>query len=245
LHLENRAAAISLRPFMRFIPACLSLIALGGTSLLATTANEALQQLSADQARNLAMIAARDGTPDPERWHLLIFDPKSETGVREIVVASGVVTANRTLSQFAHALTANDVFGADAVKADSRVLAKTAMQYGAANKVTVTSMHYDLRKGGPDGAVWTLTCMDSTGKEVGSVVISALRGTVIQHPGFAQEPSADGALAANKNNPQPVGDEDARPVKNRPSQPPQPKRRPATPPPTPKGTFFQRVFGPH
>lgn len=42
-----------------------------------TTAYDAVRLLDAQQQAALAMVAARDGTPDPKRGHLLVHDPST------------------------------------------------------------------------------------------------------------------------------------------------------------------------
>src|SRR6476620_4896310 len=80
----------------------------------AQTAFDALKLLPKGVGKNLARIEAREGTPGPERWHILVHDAQSENGLREFVVADGKLVADRTLSQFAEKLTDDDVIGAEA-----------------------------------------------------------------------------------------------------------------------------------
>src|SRR5438046_3902324 len=73
------------------------------------TALDALKLLPKGMGKNLARIEAREGTPVPERWHILVHDAQSENGLREFVVADGKLVADRTLSQFAEKLTDDDI----------------------------------------------------------------------------------------------------------------------------------------
>jgi hypothetical protein len=155
----------------------------------AATALDAVRFLPKGEAKKLARIEGREGAPAPDRWYLLIHDELSETGLREYVVVAGEVVASRTLSQFAETLTPEDVIGGEVVKFDSDKAARLVQLYAAANQLTVTAIHYQLRKAGPDAVpLWTLHCVDATGKEVGRLVVSATRGSVISHDGFAVEP---------------------------------------------------------
>ncbi len=171
----------------------LFLLLLTGAPLGAQTAPlsalDALRLLPRGDGKRVARIVARDGGPVPERWHFLVHDPKTENGLREYVVAGGEVVASREVSQFAESLRAEDVIGADAVKVDSDRAAKQVQQYAQINNLTVTTLHYELKKTGAAAApLWTVVCLDAAGKEVGQLVISASRGTVLSHPGFAAEP---------------------------------------------------------
>lgn len=181
-------------PAMRLsFPAPLFLL-LACANLLAETepANSALGALKVlprGEAKRLARIEARDGTPVPERWHFIVHDPKTETGVREYVVAGGEIVASRDVSQFAESLRAEDVFGGDALKINSDRAARLAQQYAFANNMTVAAMHYVLKKEGAAAVpLWDVTCLDEAGTKLGHLVISAVKGTVVSHEGFAAAP---------------------------------------------------------
>ena len=162
-----------------------------GAQTAALSALDALRLLPRGDGKRLVRIVARDGTPVPERWHFLVHDAKAENGLREYVVVGGEVVASREVSQFAESLHADDVVGADAVKVDSDRAAKQVQQYAERNKLTVKTLHYELKKAGAaTGPLWTVACLDAAGKEVGQLVISASRGTVLSHLGFAVEPTS-------------------------------------------------------
>ena len=155
----------------------------------AASALNAIKQLPKGEAKKIARIEARDGTPFPERWHILVNDPKDENGVHEYVVSGGEVVASRNISQFAESLKPTDVIGTSNVRVDSDKLADLAQQYAEANKVTIASLNYTLNKEGADATpLWSVTCLDESGKEIGRIVVSAGKGTVISHDGFTTEP---------------------------------------------------------
>jgi hypothetical protein len=183
-----------------------------------TTALGALELLPKAQAKKLARIEAHEGTPTPERWHFLVYDKESETGLREFVVAGGEIVASRILSQFAESLTVNDVVGVDGLQFDSDRAAQLVQDYALANNVTPSSINYQLKKDGADAApVWRVTCLDEAGKELGSLLLSAGKGNVISHDGFAGptlaekkegDVPASSELASNT----PAADEECAPV---------------------------------
>ena len=75
------------------------------------------------------------------------------------------------------------------IKVDSDRAVKLAEQYAFANNLSIGSIDYALRKEGQDAApLWTLTCLDEGGKEVGKLVVSAGKGAVVSHDGFPIEP---------------------------------------------------------
>src|SRR6202012_6071598 len=113
----------------------------------------------------------------PERWHILVNDPKDENGLHEYVVSGGEVVASRNLSQFAESLKPTDVIGSSNVKVDSDKLSILAQQYAAANNMAIAKLNYTLSKEGVDAApLWTVTCLDEAGKQLGQIVVSAGKG---------------------------------------------------------------------
>ena len=153
----------------------------------------AIKQLPRGEAKKIARIEARDGTPTPERWHILVNDPKDENGLHEYVISGGEVVASRNLSQFAESLKPTDVIGSSNVKVDSDKLSNLAQQYAAANNVTIAKLNYTLSKEGTDAAaLWTVTCLDESGKQIGQIVVSAGKGVVVSHDGFTADPGANG-----------------------------------------------------
>jgi hypothetical protein len=158
-------------------------------SVAASSALGALRLLPRGEAKRLAIIEAREGTPVPQRWHFIVHDPKSETGVHEYVIAGGEIVASRDVSQFAESLRPEDVIGNDGLKVNSDRAARLAQDYAIANNMTVATMQYALKKSGAAAApLWNVTCLDDAGKELGHLVISAAKGTVVSHEGFAAEP---------------------------------------------------------
>ena len=153
----------------------------------------AVKLLPKEQKKLLARIEGHDGTPVPERWHLLVFDPTTENGLREYVVADGALVASRTVSQFAETLTAEQTCG-DLVKFDSDRGAKLAQDFARANSTTFATINYELRKDGLKAPpLWRLTCLDQNGRQVGSLTLTAAKGDVISHLGFVFEPTKENA----------------------------------------------------
>lgn len=172
----------------------------------------AIKQLPRGEAKKIALIEAREGTPYPERWHILVNDPKDENGIHEYVVAGGEVVASRNVSQFAESLKPTDVFGNSGLKVDSDKLATLATQFAEANNVTIATLNYALKKEGAEATpLWNVTCLDESGKEIGHIVVSAGKGNVISHEGFTAEPGATPATVDTQS-----GDSDDRPRAHKP-----------------------------
>jgi hypothetical protein len=157
----------------------------------AETALDAMKQLPREQAARVARIEGRDGSPEPDRWYILTQDPATDTGVHEFVVSKGEIVASRPISQFADSLKPADIVGMAPLKIDSDKAAALARSYADANGVVVAGINYELKLDGTDAApAWTISCVDDKGNKVGEIVITADKGTVVSHDGFALEPAA-------------------------------------------------------
>lgn len=186
----------------------LSLLASAGMCLAAadpaSSVLNAIKQLPRGEAKKIALIEAREGTPYPERWYILVNDPKDENGVHEYVVANGEVVASRNISQFAESLKPTDVFGNSNLKIDVDKLANLVSQYAEANNVTIAKLNYALKKEGAEAApLWNVACLDEAGREIGHIVVSAGKGNVISHDGFTAEPGSVPATLETTNNSDP------------------------------------------
>ncbi len=158
-----------------------------------TTALGAVKLLPPDAAARIARIEAHDGQPAPERWHLLVHDPAAPAGLREYVIAGGEIVASRTVSQFADGLGPGEVFGALAQVDSDRVI-RLAQQYAQANGAALATLDLELKKDGEHAApLWRARCLDAAGRELGQLVLSATKGTVLSHDGFAADPKPERA----------------------------------------------------
>ena len=201
------------------------------------TALDAVKLLPKEQRARVARIEARDGTPEPERWYILLHDRSAENGLKEFVVADGAIVAERGISQFAESIAPEQVFG-DSVRFNSDRAAQIAQQYAQVNDVTVATIDYQLRKDGPTAVpLWRLTCHNGIGREVGSLTITATKGAVISHQGFSVEPAP---VVAEKSREKLRTSASTQVVRDATVQV-QPARQP--PPPPKKPGLVERLFG--
>jgi hypothetical protein len=178
-----RCAPVHLRKLFLFL--CISAVAHAEGGALA-----AIKLIPAEAAKRLVAIEAREGTPAPERWYLLVNDPGEQRGVREFVVADGRFVTSRTLSQFAETLKPADIIGGDAVKVDSTHVAKLAAAFAEANGAKVGSLNYDLaRDAASNVPLWKVTVLDASGDQLGILAVNAAKGTVLSADGFEKSPS--------------------------------------------------------
>ena len=201
----------------------------------------ALKLLPKDAAKRLARIEARDAATVPERWYFIVHDPALPRGMREFVVAGGKVAGSRELSQFAETVSAAEIVGGDAVKIDSDRVARLAALFASANGGRVAAINFELAKDPAANApVWRATVLNPDGDQLGVLAVNAVKGAILSHDGFENEPpsellnAAQAGAGASSRNP-------AAGQKGGASQPP--AARTVRPSPTPKPNLLKRLFG--
>ena len=172
------------------------------------TAFRAFSVIAAEEGLSLIGIAGCEGTPEPERWHLILFDPASDTGLRDYTVADGRIVARNGVSQFFAEVRPEDVLLAGSVTIDSDRAGWIARSYAAANRLPLVSLNYHLRRDILGGApVWKITCFDAEQRQLGWLVISGNEETVIAQHGFEKTPVVDqlpsGRSSAPASSPRP------------------------------------------
>lgn len=154
-----------------------------------TSAFEALRLLPQDVARRIAIIEGRDGTPVPERWYLVVYDPSQEHHLMEYVVADKRVIAARPVSQFAQDLFPEDVIPVDAALLNSDRAFLLVEQFARANNLRVSTINYRLKKEGVGSTpLWKITCLDESSNPFAGVTLAASNGTIINTSGFIFAP---------------------------------------------------------
>jgi cell division septation protein DedD len=165
---------------------------------LPTTAFDAINLLPPGAAKRVAIIEGREGTPIPERWYLVVYDPAQEHHLTEYVVANGRLVASRPLSQFAQEIAPEDVLRIDGDVMNSDRAFQLVEQFANANNLRVASINYRLRKEGVGSApLWKITCLDDSESPFAGMTVAANSGTIIETNGFNLPPSAVAAAAAN------------------------------------------------
>jgi|GEM_PF-5391861 len=141
-------------------------------------------------AKGFAGLTARGGTPEPERWLVLVNDEKAAGGVREFTVANGVITGSKEGSDFAANLSTDNRIDLTKLRVDAELAADLVASYAAVNSVVPATYDYDLRCGGEGASpLWTIGIFEQSGARVGQIVIAADTGAVVSHEGFTSVPS--------------------------------------------------------
>lgn len=170
----------------------LLLLALTTAAFAAEPANglQAAKAIPKTMAKSFAGLSARGGAPVPEKWLVLVNDPKAASGAREFTVASGVVVSTKEGSDYAPVIGPENRIDSAKVRVDSDLASELVAAYAATNNSVPAAFDFDLRQSGEGASpLWTIAALDVSGAKLGTVVIAADSGAVISHEGFANEPT--------------------------------------------------------
>jgi len=167
------------------IALCLLLLATAQTQ--ATNAGSAIAalQLAASQpvAQNAAFIELRGqrGEPMPPEWTILMADPSARGGVREITVADGRITSERTPLAGYRDVASRPALDRSKVSVDAASAFDIAQREAIANRIGFHWLDFTLATNPASfQPEWTIRLYDSSGSLAGTLRIAARGGGVIQ-----------------------------------------------------------------
>lgn len=148
------------------------------------SAYQALRAIGAarDQAllNRVLEVKGLNGTPEPEKWTVILDDPLARGGVREIEVANGRIVSERTPVK-AYSGTAEGVsmnFGK--LNLDSEGAFAVAEDVARKAKIGFEGVDYVLQCEDANTApTWVLQLLDAHQHSIGTVTIAADNGTVL------------------------------------------------------------------
>ena len=126
---------------------------------------------------SLVEMIGSDGNPQPARWTLSFSDTAARGGIREFIVTSAGITAERA-PVAAQALADSGVMAAAGLNLDSSGAFTAVNKEAEKIKLGFSSLNYRLHnsKGVP---VWTVQLYDVNANEVGMIEISARDGSIV------------------------------------------------------------------
>lgn len=162
-------------------------------------AYEALRTVARDKGQDwlgrLVEMRSVDGDPQPVRWLLTFRDDSARGGVREFAVARQGIVSERTPVRAAGV--PSSVMSARSLNLDSTGAFAAVNKQATQSELGFASVNYLLQN--RDGVpAWFVQMFDSSGTEVGKVVVSASDGSLISRlrtPAAAKP--ADGSSASS------------------------------------------------
>jgi len=152
-------------------------------SAVAGNAGSVIQALQtiADQpyAQNASFVEVKGerGSPNPEEWTILLSDPTARGGVREVSVANGQITSERTPLRGFTDVANVPALSRSKVVADVGPVFQAVEQEAIAKKVGFDWIDYNLKSDtASDTPLWKVKLYDNMGSLVATATVSATNG---------------------------------------------------------------------
>jgi hypothetical protein len=157
------------------------------SSVFAGNAGSAILALRAiaDQpyAANATIVELKGerADPMPAEWQILLADPSARGGVREVSVANGAITSERTPLKGFQNVSEMPAIQTSEVSVDSSSLFQSVQQRANDARVAFHWLDYTLRTDtSTREPVWTIRLYDEMGAIVGTMGIAAQGGAIVQ-----------------------------------------------------------------
>jgi hypothetical protein len=152
------------------------------------TAYEALRVVSAQFGRNslnhVISVTGVNGDPQPETWKILLEDQRARGGVREVEVADGRITSERTPVRTIAGSTEGATIKTTRLNLDSSGAYAVASHTADKSNARFVTVSYTLRTDERGDPVWIITLQSRSSRPVGTIHIAANRGTVTRTEGM-------------------------------------------------------------
>lgn len=134
-----------------------------------------------DALDRVVELRGRSGAPQPEVWKIVLDDPRSRGGIREMEVQSGRIIGERAPTSRA----LGRPMDFNQLNLDSEGAFTVANQEAQKAGVAFERVDYTLKSGTGGGApVWNLQLLDARGAPVGSIQIAADNGAILRKDGL-------------------------------------------------------------
>ncbi|MEI6033663.1 MAG: hypothetical protein WCS65_05205 [Verrucomicrobiae bacterium] len=125
-------------------------------------------------------IRGERGEPQPKEWIFLLSDPKARGGVREVTVAAGEITSERTPLRGLASISGLSPIDTSRLAFDSNKVFRTVQGEATKKEIGFHWIGYTLRADAQSKVpVWEVKIYDSLGASAGTIRISAADGSVV------------------------------------------------------------------
>ena len=150
------------------------------------TAYEALRAVSAQFGRNslnhIISVTGVNGTPQPQRWKILLEDPSGRGGVREVEVENGEVASDHPARIVG--TPEGGTIKTARLNLDSSGAYAVASHTADKSNARFATVSYTLRTDERGNPVWIITLQNRSARPVGTIHIAANRGEVTRTEGL-------------------------------------------------------------
>jgi len=205
--LDHQAFSGNITAMFRFL--CLlaaTATAVASPAAPAFSGIQAVQAQPYGKSARMVEIRGERGEPQPKEWIFLLSDPKARGGVREVTVADGKITSERTPLRGMAVMTGLAPLNTKTLAVDSDKVFRTVQAESAKSEIGFHWLDYTLLTDPQSNApVWNVKLYDYMGASVGTIRISAVSGAVVSPlqatPTAGEEPapseSALGGILGN------------------------------------------------
>lgn len=152
------------------------------------TAYEALRvvgtKLNRDYVNRVISVTGLDGNPQPETWKILLNDPHTRGGVREIEVANGRIRSERTPLRSIVGSVEGATIKTAHLNLDSSGAYAVASHTADKSGTRFVTVAYTLRTDERGDPIWIVTLQGTSGRPVGTIHINCYRGNVVRTEGM-------------------------------------------------------------
>src|SRR5436853_3648040 len=157
------------------------------------TAYDALRtvgnQVNRDFVSRVVSVTGADGNPQPATWRILIDDPNTRGGIREVEVTDGRITSNHVSSRNVAGTSQGATINPARLNLDSSGAYEVASRTADSSHVPFAYVNYTLRTNERGDGTWIINLQNQQRRPVGTIYIGANRGTVTRTEGmFAGAP---------------------------------------------------------
>jgi hypothetical protein len=152
------------------------------------TAYEALRvvgtQLGRGALNHIVSITGVAGDPQPEKWKIILEDPRVRGRVREVQVADGRIASERTPDRSVAGSTEGATIDSARLNLDSNGAYAVASHTAEVSHTSFATVSYTLRTDERGEPIWIVTLTNKSSRPVGTIYIGANRGTVTRTEGM-------------------------------------------------------------
>ncbi len=152
-----------------------------GSSVYASenTALNAIQAIPAEYEDAIVKVSCSGAAPDPQQWLILAYQDEVGDGPKEFKVINGQVDGSHESFKIGTMVAHATPIDTTQVKVDSPQILAIAQQVCEEAGRSMNSGDASLTQdGGGASPVWSVTCYDASGKNIGSIRISAVDGSI-------------------------------------------------------------------
>jgi hypothetical protein len=151
------------------------------------TAYEALRvvgtQLGEGALSHVVLMTGVEGDPQPEKWKIILEDPRARGSAREVEVADDRIASDRPPGRGAGS-TEGATIDMARLNLDSSGAYAVASHTAEKSHTQFTTVDYTLRTDERGEPIWIVTLLSKSLRPVGTIHIGATRGTVRRTEGM-------------------------------------------------------------